>query len=342
MKTYQDGEIYFIRELDYSSGKPTSFVKIGLVRYKENRNSFGRLMEHQTGNPRKLDLENKHIVKTQAVDLLEAQLHRQFSQQRISGEWFEFGNDAEIESAVKIAQSLAKEVSKRLPRFQKAENLMLKESNKDSRPATDEERELARTLLISKTKMSLCKELSDQSKQLLTKAYSEGADISDAAKTSVKTYKPAFLEDKFKEVHGDLWEKYQGEVRKWMHTFLNKYKLAEGDLGEEFEAEIERIKSVLKLVESTGDYGLLVEVNLTLTNLNGLAEWDAKLSEAELKIKLDLWDGIDGVCTWKRYEDVKMKFDSERFAAENPELALKFVSTPVVKTYVVPKKGKTQ
>lgn len=343
MKTYQDGEIYFIRELDYKTGKPSPFVKIGLVRYKENRDSFGRLSEHQTGNPRKLDLSKEHVIKTQAVDLLEAQLHRQFATKRISGEWFEFQNDAEIDAAVKTAQDLAKEVTKRLPIFQKAQDLEIIESTKlEMKDATDEHLALARTLAISKAKIASCKQLTDQAKELLDKAYSEGADISDAAKTTVKTYKPVFLEELFQEKHPELWEKYQGEVRKWQHSFLNKYKLSEGDLGAEFESEVERIKATLAEVERTGDYGPLVDVNLTLTNMNGIAEWEAKLAEAELKIAVGKSDGITGVCTWKRYENVTMKFDSERFASENPELAREFVSIPVVKTYVVPKKGKTQ
>ena len=69
MKKYNSGEIYFIREIDYLTSQKTPFVKIGLVRYSDKRDSWGRLYEHQTGNPRKLDLNPSHILSTQAVDL---------------------------------------------------------------------------------------------------------------------------------------------------------------------------------------------------------------------------------------------------------------------------------
>lgn len=342
MKTYQDGEIYFIRETEYPSGKLSPFVKIGLVRYKENRDSFGRLTEHQTGNPRRLELDTAHIVKTQAVDMVEAHLHRKYAKQRISGEWFEFKDDKSLLVAIKDAEALADTVSARLPDFIAAEELALKESNGSSREATAEEIELSKALAIAKAQMSACEKLSKQIVSFLTKAYSEGADISDTAKTTVKTYAPKFLDELFQEKEPKLWAEYQGEVKKWMHPFLNKYKLKDGELGLEFESEMQQNVEIFDKVTQGDEIGKLVEVNLSITNLNGLAEWEAKVAEAKLKLSIGLADEIKGVCTWKRYWHTKTAFDSNRLAADKPELAKKYVSTPETKEYVVPKKGKTQ
>ena len=46
------GEIYFVRETDYLTKELTPYVKIGLVRAAEFRDTANRILEHQTGNPR--------------------------------------------------------------------------------------------------------------------------------------------------------------------------------------------------------------------------------------------------------------------------------------------------
>ena len=65
------GEIYFLGERDLKSGKDTGFVKIGLVREKDARDTESRLKEHQTGNPRLL-----HVVKVVKTPVVETQSSR--------------------------------------------------------------------------------------------------------------------------------------------------------------------------------------------------------------------------------------------------------------------------
>lgn len=85
------GEIYFIRERDLLSHGTTNYVKVGLVREKDDRGSEERLLEHQTGNPRELFIHK--VVKTPAVSAIEGLLHGLFAAHRVSGEWFDFQPD---------------------------------------------------------------------------------------------------------------------------------------------------------------------------------------------------------------------------------------------------------
>ena len=153
---YQQGEIYFIRELDRVTKGYTPFVKIGLVRDADNRDSFNRLVEHQTGNPRQLDLDRSGIIKTDAVDLVEAQLHRFFAPRRVSGEWFEFAAEAEIQEAIKKATSFAKDAEERVPVFQIAEVLKNTPSTKGAKKATEEDRDIAFELAGAKLQIADC------------------------------------------------------------------------------------------------------------------------------------------------------------------------------------------
>ena len=342
MKTYQDGEIYFIRESEYGTGKPSPFVKIGLVHYRENRDSFGRLSEHQTGNPRKLLLDTKQVVKTQAVDMVEAQLHRRFSEQRISGEWFEFNDDKSLEVAVNEAQKLANEVIGLMPLFKEAMELDQIVSNTDSRPATSEEIAIATRVVIARKQLVKCKAVAQVRDDLITKAYNEGSDVSMVAKPSVRNYSPKFLEDEFKVENEKLWNKYQGFEETWQHTFTLDRKIKPDSLGEDFEAKILYVESILESVSKGGDFADLVEVTLALKNLEGIAQWEDKVFTARLKLAIGKLDKLEGACTWKRYWDKKTKFDSSRFAEENPVLAKKYVSTPEPTKSLRAKKGKTQ
>ena len=48
------GQLYFINEQDIKTGERSNYYKIGIVRESFERDSKDRLLEHQTGNPRKL------------------------------------------------------------------------------------------------------------------------------------------------------------------------------------------------------------------------------------------------------------------------------------------------
>jgi hypothetical protein len=337
---YQEGEIYFVREVE-RTGKLSPFVKIGLVHYRESRDSFNRLAEHQTGNPRQLHLERTQIVKTSAVDMVEAQMHRIYSGKRISGEWFEFDGEAEVDTAVETARSLAAEAAELVPLFDTAEALREIDSTEGKRAPIEEELELGRQNCLAKRKLSLCSTVESVIKGWLVAAVDAGKDVSEVAGVTSRTYKPKFLESEFKDAYPDVYSQYLEDVENRKPSFLNKMKLDDENLDDDFKKEYSEIVEIVSSVTSHDDVWKLNEPTLRLNNLKGIAKWEEDISEAKLKIALDRHAEITGVCTWKRATSITKKFNSEHFAAENPELAAKFVSTPTVKEYVKAKKTKT-
>ena len=98
MKTIETtkGEIYFIREIEeqtLDSKKYSAYTKIGLIKFTKDEDRFSehRLGEHQTGNPRLLEITAR--VETDCVSVVETYVHRQFGKMRRLGEWFQLSDD---------------------------------------------------------------------------------------------------------------------------------------------------------------------------------------------------------------------------------------------------------
>jgi hypothetical protein len=326
MKTYQDGEIYFIRETEYPTGTLSPFVKIGLVHYKDDRDSYGRLSEHQTGNPRRLRLDDDHIVKTQAVDMVEARLHRIFATSRISGEWFELPNQADLKKALEEAQNLAALVASYRPKFEAAMKLETEKSDGTIREATAEELELVQHLIVARKQTTTCTDLEKDIKAILTKAYSEGADIAVAAKSTMRVYSPRFDADAFQAENQELFEKYQGQVETWQHKFAPIPRAK--DLGPEFDSSIAEVDVILNGVRESKKYSDLVEATLLLTNLKGISGWEAKVAEAELKLLMGNAEELKGAVRWKRFFEPTTKLDEATLAAMHPDVYKKYIFTP--------------
>jgi hypothetical protein len=166
-------------------------VKIGLVRASERRNSFNRLREHQTGNPRALQILKKEIISTQAVDRVEALLHRLYAKQRVSGEWFEFKSELQVQEAIKRTKVFAKEVAKIVPVFDEAEALSKAQDNDKSIPATDQHKKLLETIAIANLEISEIKVLESVIDAKFAEAVKAGVSGMDkVVKTQIRTIKP--------------------------------------------------------------------------------------------------------------------------------------------------------
>jgi hypothetical protein len=94
-------------------------------------------------------------------------------------------------------------------------------------------------------------------------------------------------------------------------------------------------------VSSSQDLGLLVDPNLELTHLRGLAEWSQTVSQTSLKLAIGEYEGIEGLCTWTRKETFSTKFDSKKFEAENHDLYRSFLTTGSSTEVLKPKKTKS-
>jgi hypothetical protein len=341
VSTYNTGEIYFIQELDPHTKKHTNFVKIGLVRAADGRDSFSRLFEHQTGNPRPLSLSKNLVVETPAVDLVEAKLHQHFSKQRIHGEWFEFSDPKELNLAVNVAREFALEVEPLVPLFKKSDSLKLSVSNSKSKKATPDDWQNARDLAVAKNQLKVVKNLEDLLGNAIYSAVDSGSDVSQATTTREINYRPKFLESEFATAHPKIYQKYLEQTSKVEGSFLLKVKIDEiEDLGEEFLLNAESIQmKINNLNPVSKDFQIkIVDISLELTHLKGICEWDLKVFETKLKISLGKFDLFEGICSWKRVEKTISKFNSVKFAEENPDLAREFVSVPKKSVSVKAKK----
>ncbi len=331
--SYASGEIYFVRERTDNSFSP--YVKIGLVH--GIRDSLERLKEHQTGNPRPLFIEEQQVVKTQAVDRVEAQMHKIFAPKRVSGEWFEFPSEEELALAVSKAQELAKEVSSMMSVFQTAEELSKKSSSDSKIPATQEALDLSKEISQANGEVSVCENLEKaiKSKLVLAMEDDEG-NVKDTVQILTKTYKAKFNDEEFKNDHAELYAKYVEMVQKWKKPdFRMTAKAALRDeLSEDFLNQIVAIESMIDAVESFQDAYRLIEPQLLLTKLKARSEWDLETSKAKLKVLCGEAPGIEGVCTWVRKFEEKPVFNEPLFVEENPELYLDYLTDPKTGVYL--------
>ncbi len=114
------GQLYFINEQDIQTGARSNYYKIGIVRDADDRDSKNRLLEHQTGNPRKLCIVE--TLNMPAVEAVETNLHYLFASKRVMGEWMSFTGD-ELKGAIAKAKELAAQMQENIKDFEKAEKL---------------------------------------------------------------------------------------------------------------------------------------------------------------------------------------------------------------------------
>ena len=336
--SYKSGEIYFVREFESGSKSLSPFVKIGLV--ASPRVSEERLLEHQTGNPRQLHIPDGHVIATEAVAMVEAQLHRRFGKFRVGGEWFRFGSDQELSEAIASSRELALEAESLIPVLREAERMALLPSTGELIPATDEILEEANRLALSKEQLKILKKADDDIKSFLVDAREKGEDVGKAAEVQLRKFKPKFQEAEFAEKYPDIYDEFLVPVNKWEVRFLLKIKadssVPSGDALSGEIADVERMVAEAIDSRSIADLG---EPILASARLAGLLDWDIALAESRIKVTCGQAAGIEGVCTWKRLGVARMEFDSAQFVIKYPDLYTSYLSDEVTKEYVLPAKG---
>ena len=331
---FQPGEIYFVRESSGWGFGP--YVKIGLVAQKKDRGSFERLKEHQTGNPRVLRIDPDQIVKTQAVSMVEAQLHKIFAPKRVSGEWFNFPEEHELEEAISEARKLAREIEELVPVFEQAEKLSKEESLSEKVAANDDSIELSQIVIRTSSEVSILETLEKRIQAAFEEAVESGDDLKGAAKVVTRTFQPVFKLEEFKSEHEDLYRKYIKMESTWSGTFRpSGKKLSLDDLTQDFQQQIHSIQKQIDEVTSPSEAYLLNEPQLVITNLKAIASWEHDIALAKLKILCGDNAGIEGICTWNRkFSDPKEVFDVVKFVEENPELYVDYLAEAKTGTYI--------
>jgi hypothetical protein len=331
------GEIYFVRETILGTDDLSPFVKIGLV--AEARSSSKRLLEHQTGNPRRLF--NQEVISTLAVREVEGQMHRLFAPYRIGGEWFKFDDEHLVLSAIEKARELAADMTRVEPIFSQAEKLEKKPSTTETLKATPKAQDLAKQISVALAKIKACEGIEAIISAKFKEAIELGENLQGAAEKREVQKEPKFSVTEFVKAHKELAEEYYEAVPTWKESFKMLVKAAEfEDLEKEFKDEITAIGAIVDRVNDAKNAYLLNEPKLDLVRIKAFAEWDLDLATAELKIQVDVSAGIEGICTWKRESSSRRVFNSGKFADEHPDLYMEFTLTPAVYKAIVQSKKK--
>jgi len=333
------GEIYFIGEYELKSGERTEYVKVGIVRHggKDERSSLDRLLEHQTGNPRRLEII--HTITTNAVEGIETNLHHSFSMHRVYGEWLKLDN-ALIEQVKARAEELRDQMESLRPLFEKAEELKKSPSTEEKIPSDGVSEHWYLLYQKAKVKMDACEEAIDAYKSLRIKEKEQGKAVDEFIGVQVRAGRRYFDEKAFKEANPDIYAKFvtvetsrepKGSFRiskpKDMDLSLVDIDPALSKLLEEFTAEIERPEGARKESEL---HNLFLYVNSALA----FAEWEQDVATVQIKVLCGTAEGISGICSWKRAHTTTEVFDDKALKDQFPELVEQFTrETESTKAY---------
>ena len=296
------GKLYFINEHDIQTGERSNYYKIGIVREADGRDSKNRLLEHQTGNPRKLWIVEE--LDTPAVEAVETNLHYLFARNRVMGEWMQF-TESELANAISKAKELAKEVRANEIDFKRAEELKNLVSNGIVLEASEEAENWNVQIQDLNVVLKTCEEVLDEYDNYLYSAIEKGIDISGRASVQKRSGSSRFDEKLFKEKYPDLYEKFSSISNPIKGSFRLKIPKNwipdHGIIDEEQRELIISMKNLLATSDHSMDSGFaLHEKHLGVLEVKKYVEWKVEIATTKLRVLTGEADGIDEICTWKR------------------------------------------
>ena len=315
------GQLYFINEQDVQTGTRSSYYKIGIVRDAAGRDSKNRLLEHQTGNPRKLCIVE--ALPMPAVEAIETNLHYLFARNRVMGEWMHF-SDSELQNAIKKAKELAAEMEENIEDYKFAEILKNTKSNGSKLAATEEAEEWYGTIQDLKEVLEACDYALAQYDDYLYEAIERGIDVSGRAKVQTRAGAKKFDEALFASIYPELYKKYSTSIFPVRGSFRVKpAKDWNPDLSAINQEQVELLvefKDQLLNADHSMDTGFaLHEKHLGVLEIKKYVEWKIDIANVKLRVMTGDAEGIEGICTWKREEKEVVTFDRTKLQAEHPE-----------------------
>jgi hypothetical protein len=323
------GEIYFIGEIDSVSGEQSPYVKIGIVRQggQADRTSFDRLLEHQTGNPRKLRLIDQ--VSADAVEAIETTLHHMYAPYRVYGEWMQFTAE-QLENVKRHARDLAGEMRDLKVLFEQAEKLGDVESGDGKIPADIDAEHWFTRHQTAKLLADKCSDAIDSYKAMRIKQAEQGEDVQAYIAVQQKAGRKKFDVEAFKAAHPDIFEKFSVSTSRikgsFRPTVLKEIDEAKYPLDNEVTNLINDLVARSTSPSPNEDHSELHDLFLKVKSQMAYADWEKEISAVQIKILCGYAEGIEGICSWKRTNVVEVKLDEKALREAHPQLVEKFTS----------------
>jgi hypothetical protein len=311
------GEVYFIREQDKSSGKPTPNVKIGIVAAQGG--SSGRMDAHQTGNPRQLLLH--HVTVTPSPYWIENGLHRRLNSKLVKNEWFAL-EDRDLEEAIALAEQLAESAFRHVPKIEEFERLEKCPSDGRVLMPSDESSQWLLDLSRAHAKIKVCDDLEKRYRDsFYALDEDEKAIVQDEEIIILEHYiETKFDKDSFTAMHPDLAKAFTTTDSKWSFLFLPKYiDLEVAEIDPElasFERQFrDMCDQVAAKVQSFGD---LKGIYSKLERIKNVFDWEKEIAKANLGVLCGTAESISKQCSWKRANKDRPLFDNEGLESAHP------------------------
>lgn len=328
------GSIYFLRERDYQTGQISPYVKIGLVRNEKQTST--RIAEHQTGNPR--EIIDYHSLWVPFVEDLETRLHYLYGHRWVSGEWF-LMTDNDLKEAITVAKAYIQRQKKMISILTEVKEFAEQVSNGTMSKPTRKAIQLFNAYSQLKSEQLVNQANMQVKESLLKNAMGSSYGIEGIISVQMKNGNPTFDKARFLEedpAHQAIFNRYSdlkkpdGVKASWAIHHTLKLKNINSELylqvqQSRFETDLKRLKKKpakrsLEMEEAHRDLILLRAHNSRL-------DWDLFEIENQLKVLTNHFDGIEGICSWKRVTKTeKMEFNLTAFKTENPALYERFLT----------------
>ena len=335
-KSLAGGELYLIGEKDPKSGSDTPFVKIGIVRDNENRSTETRLLDHQTGNPRKLHV--LQVIHTPVVERVETTLHGLYATQRLSGEWFTF-SPKERRDVVARATQFASEAKSAQAAMQKAADLKKVESTDAVRKPSKKARELHSEYLRLNVQDRACADVLKLLIQALSAARDAGVKTDGVMSVQSRRPSERFDEEAFKAEYPTLWAKFSAAQDKWSTRFT--WSVSKNDLPELKSVNKSLATFVDSVSQLVGDPKQRRSVDkfhgkyLEALQFVAPVDWALELVADRVRAECGAAAGIDGICTWSRTATREKTLDKGALREHSPDVYGKFVKLTQSKPAIV-------
>jgi hypothetical protein len=323
------GEVYFICERDRLDGTRTGCVKIGIVE-DANQSSQKRLKQHQTGNPR--DLELHHVTQTPAPHRVETFLHKRFGPNRARSEWFRL-SDAELDLAVQAAEEMAKEAFQYISVITESKNLQRVVSSPEKVKPTVESTQWHRAWNEANAALNRCTELSERYKGIIDDLEPKERARAEEEELFVTEYVPikTFDREGFAAKYPGLFEEYtdveitvSGPCRK------KEYDVALAEIDREFISFCSTFEDACsRFKQHEVDLGDLFDLHHILERFVGTYSWEREVADAHLRVICGSSAGIEGQVTWNRTAQKKVSLDEARLESDHPEEYKDFVTVKI-------------